>query len=109
MTALPNYTMLCFQLPIRLAKKIEQVIAHLWWTDQKTHKGVHWMAWSKLAKGKTVGGLGFKEMISFNLAMLEKVGWQIICNLDSMLAKILRAKYYPLFIFLDAPVGRGTS
>lgn len=26
-TALPNYTMSCFQLPIQLAKEIEQVIA----------------------------------------------------------------------------------
>ncbi|KAM1862982.1 hypothetical protein ACFX14_003378 [Malus domestica] len=42
-TAMPNYTMSCFQLPIRLAKEIEQVIARFWWRDQKTHKGVHWM------------------------------------------------------------------
>ncbi|KAM1814992.1 hypothetical protein ACFX11_028589 [Malus domestica] len=32
-TALPNYTMSCFQLPIQLAKEIEQVIARFWWRD----------------------------------------------------------------------------
>lgn len=42
--ALPNYTMSYFQLPIQLAREIEQVIAHFWWRDQKTQKGVHWMA-----------------------------------------------------------------
>lgn len=67
------------------------------------------MAWSKLAKGKTASGLGFKEIIYFNLAMLAKFGWRIICNLESLLAKILRAKYYILSIFLDTPMGRGTS
>ncbi|KAM2101183.1 hypothetical protein ACFX1T_028231 [Malus domestica] len=41
--------------------------------------------------------------------MLAKVGWWIICNPDSLLAKILRAKYYPTSSFLEAPMGRGTS
>lgn len=32
-SALPNYTMSCFQLPIQLAKEIEQVIAQFSWRD----------------------------------------------------------------------------
>lgn len=67
------------------------------------------MAWWKVAKGMTFGRLGFKEIIAFNLAMLTKVGWCIICYLDSLLAKVLREKYYLSFSFLDAPVERGTS
>ncbi|XP_068331493.1 uncharacterized protein [Pyrus communis] len=107
--ALPNYTMSCFQLPIQLAKEIEQVIARFLWRDQKTKKGVHWVAWSKVAKRKSKGGLGFKEIISLNLAMLAKVGWHIICNPDSLLAKVLQEKYYLSSSFLDGPAGRGTS
>ncbi|XP_068339018.1 uncharacterized protein [Pyrus communis] len=71
-----------------LAKEIEQVIARFWWKDQKTQKVVHWMAWRKVAKCMTFGGLGFKEIIAFNLAMLVKVGWCIICNPDTLLAKM---------------------
>lgn len=74
-----------------------------------TKKGVHWVAWSKIAKKKSVGGLGFKDIIAFNLVMLAKVGWRLICNPTSMLAKVLQAKYYPSSTFLDAVVGRGTS
>lgn len=58
---------------------------------------------------KSVGSLRFKEIIAFNLAMLAKVGWRVIGNPKSMLAKVLQAKYYPSISFLDAPVGRGTS
>ncbi|XP_070672091.1 uncharacterized protein [Malus domestica] len=43
-TALSDYTMSCFQLPVQLAREIEQVIAHFWWRDQKTQKGIHWVA-----------------------------------------------------------------
>lgn len=96
--ALLIYTMSCFQLPIQLAKEIEQIIARFWWRDQKTKKGVHWLAWNKVAKRKDYGGLGFKEVLDFNL-----------CNLDSLLAKVLQAKYYPNMSFLEAPMEWGTS
>ncbi|KAM1398237.1 hypothetical protein ACFX2I_015708 [Malus domestica] len=107
--ALPVYTMSCFQLPIHLAKEIEQVIARFWWRDQRTKKGIHWMTWNKVAKKKVYGGLGFREIIDFNLAMLAKVGWRLISNPGSILARVLQAKYYHSSSFLDAPVGRGTS
>ncbi|XP_070668773.1 uncharacterized protein [Malus domestica] len=77
--------------------------------DQKTKKGIHWMAWNRVAKKKSLGGgLGFKEIIAFNVAMLAKVGWRIICKLDSLLTKVLKEKYFPSSTFLDATVGRGT-
>ncbi|KAB2626784.1 ribonuclease H protein [Pyrus ussuriensis x Pyrus communis] len=78
-----------------LAKEIEQIIARFWWRDQKTKK--------------TDGGLGFKEIIDFNFAMLAKVGWHLLCNPEWLLAKFLKAKYYPNSSFLEALVGRGTS
>lgn len=41
--------------------------------------------------------------------MLAKVGWRIIYDPESILAKILKAKYYLFSSFLEAPMGRGTS
>ncbi|KAB2617524.1 hypothetical protein D8674_013393 [Pyrus ussuriensis x Pyrus communis] len=35
--------------------------------------------------------------------MLAKVGWRLICNPDSILARVLQAKYYPSSSFMDAP------
>ncbi|KAB2631772.1 hypothetical protein D8674_009291 [Pyrus ussuriensis x Pyrus communis] len=37
--------------------------------------------------------------------MLAKVGWQLICNPDSSLARVLQAKYYHSSSFMDAPTG----
>lgn len=85
------------------------MIARFSWRDQKLKKGVHWIAWNKVAKRKSSGGLGFREIISFNLVMLGKVGWHIMCNPESLLARVPCAKYFPSLSFLDAPVGRGTS
>ncbi|KAB2626693.1 hypothetical protein D8674_020311 [Pyrus ussuriensis x Pyrus communis] len=93
-----------------LKKRVfEELLQDFGGRDQKTKKGIHWMAWNKVAKKKDSSGLGFKEIIDFNLAMLAKVGWRLICNLDSLLARILQAKYDPSLSFMDAPVGRNTS
>lgn len=54
-------------------------------------------------KGKFDGGLGLKNMQSFNLALLAKQGWRILQNSESLLAKILKSKYYPHCDLLSAP------
>lgn len=42
-----------------------------------------------------VGGLGFSDLICFNLALLAKTGWRIVRNPDYLLARLLHDKYYP--------------
>ena len=39
------------------------------------------------------GGLGFRDLHLFNLAMLARQGWRLIQDPDSLCGQILRAKY----------------
>lgn len=39
--------------------------------------------------------MGFKDLAKFNIALLAKQGWWLITNLDSLLAQVLKSKYYP--------------
>ena len=55
------------------------------------------------------GGLGFRDLHSFNKAMLAKQGWRLIQNLDSLCARILKANYYPNSDFLNAKCKDGCS
>lgn len=55
------------------------------------------------------GGLGFKDIQCFNLALLAKIGWRITHRLDFLLATVLRDKYFPGKTFREACDGRGTS
>lgn len=55
------------------------------------------------------GGLGFRDIENFNLALLARQVWRIIVEPNSLSARILKAIYYPNSDILDAPVGGNPS
>lgn len=52
-----------------------------------------WISWCKMTNSKRDGGLGFRDIQSFNDALLGKLSWRILNNPDCLLARILRGKY----------------
>jgi len=78
----------------------------LWWSSQKKDKRVVWFSWEKLGKSKQGGGMGFRELETFNLALLAKQEWRILQNPESLVATILKEKYFPEVSFMEANVGR---
>lgn len=70
--ALPTYTMACFLLPKTVCQQIVSEIASFWWRNNKSSKSMHWKSWDQLCKPKDVGGLGFRDIEDFNLALLGK-------------------------------------
>lgn len=53
--------------------------------------------------------MGFRDLQSFNLAMLTKQVWRLLCDLDSLCARVLRARYYPDGELLKATLKNGNS
>lgn len=49
-------------------------------------------------------GLGFRDLAVFNFSLLSKQGWRILQNPEFVLAKCLKAKYYPSSDFLKTPL-----
>jgi hypothetical protein len=107
--AIPTYTMSVFQLPKKLCQDITSMMSRFWWGHKDNQGRMAWMSWKKMGKGKEKGGLGFRDLELFNLAMLAKQGWRLIQNLESLVARIMKAKYYPNSNFLDAEIGRNPS
>ena len=68
-----------------------------------------WIAWENICIPKADRGMGFKDLKAFNLALLAKQGWRIIQNPDSLLHRVLKAKYFKSTSFLEAQLGSNPS
>jgi hypothetical protein len=71
------------------------MICQYWWSQNEEVKKMHWVGWEKMKLPKEQGGLGFRDLYSFNLAMLARQGWRLLQSPDSLCARVLHAKYYP--------------
>ena len=72
--AVPSYTMSCFKLPDTLCEELTEMVRQFWWGQVKEEKKLAWMSWEKMCLPKEKGGMGFRDLKKFNLALLAKQG-----------------------------------
>jgi hypothetical protein len=71
-------------------------------------------AWGSLCKPKEMGGLGLRRMREVNLALISKLGWNLLNNIDLMWVSQLHCKYLSSSSFLSPssfllPLGYGKA
>jgi hypothetical protein len=84
-------------------------MSQFWWGDDDQQKHMHWFAWWKMCVPKNQGGMGFRDLHCFNLAMLAKQVWRLISEPDSLCASVLRAKYFSDGDIINCQLKKGSS
>jgi hypothetical protein len=107
--AMSMFAMSIFKIPKNICKGITDAISQFWRGDDDNEKKIHWFTWWKLCIPKKRGGLGFHDPHCVNLSMLAKQVWRLLCESESLCARILRAKYYPDGQLLKAKMKSGAS
>jgi hypothetical protein len=98
--SISSYVMSIFLLPSTLIDSIEKkMINSFWWGNGgKGSRGIHWLSWDKLTVHKTKGGMGFRDLAAFNLAMLGKQGWKFQTQPECLVTRLFKARYFPAMI-----------
>lgn len=71
--------------------------------------GISWISWQALCKMKETGRLGFRELETFNLALLAKQVWRIITEPHLLLSRVWKARYFPSTSIFNANLGERLS
>lgn len=68
------------------------------------------MLCSKLYRLKTKGGsLGFRDLKSFNMALIAKQGLHVLQKPNSLLVRVFKGKYFSNTSFLNVSQGKWAS
>ena len=105
----PLYMMSCFKLSNTLCDELTGMIRQFWWGQVKDEKKLAWMSWEKMCLPKEKGGMGFRDLKLFNLALLVKQGWRLQTNSSLLFYRVYKAKYFPRCDFIEASLGSQPS
>lgn len=54
--------------------ELENIFSRFWWRKIHGKRGIYWYNWKSLCSSKEEGSLGFRNLSSFNIALLAKQG-----------------------------------
>ena len=90
--SIPTFSMSCFRLTKKVCKSLSSIMAKYWWSTSIDKRSMHWVSWNDLATPKIRGVMAFRELESFNLALLGKHGWRFITNPNSLCARVMKTR-----------------
>ncbi|GJU41837.1 RNA-directed DNA polymerase, eukaryota, reverse transcriptase zinc-binding domain protein, partial [Tanacetum coccineum] len=76
-----------FLIPSTIIKDINRILKNFIWSQSAKNNGKAKVAWSYICKPKDKGGLGLKNLQTWNYALLSKHVWNIAIKKDSLWVK----------------------
>jgi hypothetical protein len=77
--ALPLNAMNTFLMPLSFCNELDRIFKNSWWGfPSKKSRNLSLKAWDSLCIPKLLGGLGLRKMRKLNLALVSKLGWNLL-------------------------------
>jgi len=106
---IPTFMMFIFPTPKGILQKIRTIQRDFLWQGVKTRKKWALMAWEKVCKPKSKGGMGLQDLQVTNEAYGVKLWWCWVKETTTSWVKLWKAKYAPDISDQDIIRFRGTK
>lgn len=93
LSALPLYIMSLFYMPKLIEKKHRSLLCGFLWGGKETEKKVAWVKWDEVCKAEKECGLGIKDLLVFNKALMCKWVWRFLQEKDNLWVKVLKSRF----------------
>ena len=92
LTSIPIYFFSFFRVPKKVVDKLVRIQRKFLWGGALDHT-LAWVKWDIVCLPKDKGGLGIKDVNTFNLALLAKWKWHLFQHQGQLWARVLESKY----------------
>lgn len=93
LASLPVHMLSLFVVPRCIAGEIEKIIRSFLWGSTLLKRKIHLVKWQDTCVPMEEGGLGFKEIVEINTALLSKWLWCIGNDDNKLWKRLIFAKY----------------
>ena len=93
LTSVPLFYLSLFKAPVSVCKTIASIQRRFVWAWGAKNKRISWVSWDTVCKPKEEGGLGVKDIRTFNCALLAKWKWRMLNEEKGKWKEILVSKY----------------
>ncbi|KAH1150639.1 hypothetical protein GYH30_044590 [Glycine max] len=93
LSTLPIYFFPFFRVPSKIIAKLESLQRRFLWGGEAESRKIAWVNWNIVCLPKAKGGLGIKDLRTFNTALLGKWRWDLFYSQQEPWAKVLHSKY----------------
>jgi hypothetical protein len=90
---LPTYYMSIFPLPVGVANRLERFPKDFLWSGIGDEFKFHLVNWARVCCPIKSGGLGVRNLLQFNRAMLGKWLWRYAMNREALWELVVDTKY----------------
>lgn len=107
--AITTYAMSVFKLPKDIVNPFTFLSIGFGWGHDPTGRKIHWVSGMRLCLRKDAGGLGFRDLQSFNDVLLAKQLWRLVQDESTLVFKLVKSRYFSHWDILDANLGSRPS
>jgi len=93
LSSLPTYLLSLFPILARVANRLEKLQRDFLWGGIGDEFKFHLVNWHTICSLKVLGGLGVKNMIQFNRALMGTWLWRFAVGRDALWRKVVAIKY----------------